>query len=65
MPSKEYEFLMKIKDLSPYEGRWIAVVGRNIIVGRTLKEAVSLAEKKFPQKRPLVMKVPKRGHYVL
>jgi len=64
MPSKEYDFLMK-QDLSAYEGQWVAVVDKIIIAARTLKEAVATAEKRFPQKQPLLMKVPQKQQYVL
>ncbi len=65
MPSKEYEFLVKQKNLSQYAGRWIAVVGETLFVGGSLKEVVDKSKHQFPKNEPHVMFVPRREKLVL
>jgi len=63
--TEEYQFLVQQKNISQYAGQWIAVVGKTIFSGKSLQEALNKAETKFPNKQPLVMKVPLRAHLSL
>jgi len=57
--SQEFEFL-SVTDTSQYAGKWIAVLGREIIAsGDDLKEVYKEAKAKAGKKEPLFMRVPK------
>jgi hypothetical protein len=46
-------------DLTPYAGRWIALVRDHVAgVGRTAREAASLAKTARPKEEPIVLFVP-------
>jgi len=54
----EFEYVMSMsKGLEA--GKWIAVVGKEIIAkSDTAKEVFDIAKQKFPDKEPFIMKVP-------
>jgi len=55
----EFDALMML-DIGQHVGRWIAVVGCEIVsVGDSGKEVFLEAKKKYPDKEPFVMKVPR------
>ena len=45
-------------DLGKYVGKWIAVIGDEIIAGDVGKEVFKKAKQKYPDREPLIMKVP-------
>ena len=48
-----------VLDLTPYAGRWIAVIRKHVVaVGRTALEARSLAKIARPKEEPIVLFVP-------
>jgi len=55
----EFEFLMSMGDeLGQYAGRWVAVVGEEIVaVGDSGVEVFEKAKEKYPDREPLIMKV--------
>ena len=55
----EFDALMTL-DIGRHIGRWIAVVGCEIVsVGDSGKEVFQEAKRKHPNKEPFVMKVPR------
>lgn len=59
MKSKEFEFYVKA-DLSKYSGRYIAIVGEEVIASRdNAKKVLEEAKKKFSDKTPTLAKIPK------
>jgi len=63
----EYEYVMSISDqLGKYLGDWLAVVGEEIVdSGNSAKEVFDLAKKKYPNKEPFIMKIPKETTMLL
>lgn len=58
MKSKEFEFYVKA-DLSKYEGKYIAIVGDEVVAsGSNAKDVLEEAKKKFPDKTPTLAKIP-------
>ena len=57
----EYEYVMSINDqLGKYLGNWISVVDEEIVdTGQDAKAVYDKAKKKYPDKTPFVMKIPK------
>jgi type II secretory pathway component PulL len=54
-----YECLLSMRDLGKYVGKWIALVDEEVVfVGKTGKEALKVAREKYPDKSPLILKVP-------
>jgi len=54
----EYEFYMKA-DVSRYAGEWLAIVGSAIVAhGKTVKETLAEAEKKYPKEKILMAWAP-------
>lgn len=54
-----YECLLSMRDLGKYVDKWIAIVDDEIIsIGNTGKEVFKQARQKYPEKTPLVLKVP-------
>jgi len=48
-----------MRDLGKYVDKWIAIVDDEIIsIGNTGKEVFKQARQKYPEKTPLVLKVP-------
>lgn len=59
MKSKEFEFYLKA-DLSKYEGKYVAIVDDKVVAsGDNAKEVIEEAKKKFPDKMPMLAKIPK------
>lgn len=60
MPQKnEYQCLMSMPDLGKYIGKWIAIVGDQVVaIGDKGKEVFQKAKEKYPDREPLVLKVP-------
>ncbi len=61
MPSVECEFLesLSLKDIEPYKGKWIAIVGREIVAsGKDLYKVCQEAVKKTNGKTPFVERIP-------
>lgn len=60
MPEKnEYQCLMSHPKLGKYVGKWIAIIGDEIVASGTDATAVfKEAKTKFPNKEPLILKVP-------
>jgi Family of unknown function (DUF5678) len=52
-------YLMSMGDLRQYVGKWIALVGRELVAsGDSGKEVFAQAKLKYPNKEPFVMKIP-------
>lgn len=63
----EYEYVMSVGDkLGEHLGNWIAVVGEEIVAsGSSAKEVFDIAKKKYPDKEPFIMKIPKETTMLL
>ncbi len=58
--AKNYDYFLKA-DLSPFIGEWIAICGNKIIAhGPNVKEVFAAAKEKYPNKRPLLVRVPEK-----
>lgn len=65
MASKEFEFYVRA-DLSKYSGKYIAIVGENVVAsGDNAKEVLEEAKRKFPGKTPTLAKIPKEEALIL
>ncbi len=65
MTSKEFEFYVKT-DLSKYSGKYVAIVDDKVIAsGENAKEVLELALKIFPNKKPLLAKIPTQDTLIL
>ena len=52
-------YLMSINNLDQYIGKWIALVGKEIVAsGDSGKAVFEQAKNKHPDKEPFVMKIP-------
>lgn len=60
MPTKnEFQCLMSMPNLGNYIGKWIAVVGDKIVAsGDDGKVVFKEAQNRYPDKEPLILKVP-------
>ena len=59
MKDKSYEFYVN-NDLSDYAGKWVAIIGERVVAsGDNAKTVLAEAQKKFPNKLPLLAKIPK------
>lgn len=57
--SQEFEFY-SLADMSNYAGKWVAILGNEVIAsGDDLKEVYEKAKKKAGNKEPLFTRVPK------
>jgi hypothetical protein len=57
--SQEFEFY-SLTDMSGYAGKWVAILGKEIIAsGNNLKEVYDEAKKKAGNKEPLFTRIPK------
>lgn len=55
---KNYEFFMEA-NLDKYKGEWVAICDDKIVShGEDVKEVFKIAKEKFPNKKPLLSKVP-------
>ncbi len=60
MRNENYEVFLR-SDLSQYVGKWIAICdGRIVATGRDIKYVFNQVKKEFPNKRPLIFKVPEK-----
>ncbi len=65
MASKEFEFYVKA-DLSKYSGQYVAIVDDKVVAsGDNAKEVMETATKKYPNKTPLLAKIPKEEALIL
>ena len=65
MKSKEFEFYVKA-DLSKYEGKYIAIVDDKVVAsGDNAKVVIENAKKKFPDRNPMLAKVPREEALIL
>ena len=57
----EYEYILSVRDqLGEHLGKWIAVVGEEIVsTGDNAKEVYLKAKEKHADKTPFIMKIPK------
>lgn len=54
-----YECLLSMRDLGKYVDKWIAIVDGEIVsIGNVGKEVFKQARQKYPEKTPLILKVP-------
>lgn len=52
-------YLLSISNLDQYIGKWIALVGKEIVAsGDSGKAVFQAAKDKYPTKEPFVMKIP-------
>lgn len=55
----EFEHVMALTHIEEYMGKWIAMVGSEVVSkGDNGKEVYSEAKRKFPNREIFVMKVP-------
>jgi len=55
----EFEYLMSLSNVGNYVGKWVAIVGNDLVAtGSSGKEVFKLAKEKYPTREPFVMKVP-------
>jgi orotate phosphoribosyltransferase-like protein len=55
----EFECLLSIPNLGQYVGKWIAIVDDKVVsTGNAGKEVLKEARSKYPERTPLIMKVP-------
>jgi len=55
----EFQCLMSMPNLGEYIGRWIAIVGDEIVaVGDKGSEVFRISKDKYPDETPMIMKVP-------
>lgn len=61
MPARnEYQRLLSMPDLGDYDGKWIAIVGDKVVAkGPDAEQVFKEAKEAYPQKEPLLLKVPK------
>ena len=60
----EFEYIMSIS-AKLTAGKWIAVVQKDIMEGESAKEVFKQAKAKYPQREPLLMKVPNNAVMLL
>jgi len=65
MKNKEFEFYVKT-DLSKYKGEYIAIVEDKVVAsGENAKDVLEEARRKFPNKNPLLAKIPRKDTLIL
>ena len=62
--SKEFEFFLKA-DLSKYEGKYVVILENKIIAHGNTAKIWEEVKKKFPDKKPMLVKVPKEETLIL
>lgn len=56
----EFDTVMSMLNLSEYMGKWVALVDNEIVsTGDSGKEVFMEARKKYPDREPFIMKVPR------
>jgi len=64
--TNEFEYLLTVPDIiSKHVDKWMAVVGKEVMVGDSPKEVLEKAAKLFPGKEPFVAKFPKETAMLL
>ena len=62
--NSNYNYYLKV-DVSPYTGKWIAIVDNKIVAsGKSAKEVYTEAIKKS-KKKPLITKIPDKETMIL
>jgi len=65
MVNKDFEFYLKA-DLSRYKGKYVAIVEAQVVgSGDNAKELLEEVTRKYPDKRPTLVKVPKEEALIL
>jgi len=55
----ELNCVLSMPDLGKYVGKWIVIVNNKVVAaGSNGKKAFAEAKQKYPQSKPLLMKVP-------
>lgn len=63
--NKSYDYFMKA-DVKPYVGEWIAIVDNKIVShSKSVKKVYKDAKEKYPNKRPLITRVPSKETMIL
>ena len=63
--SKEFEFYLRA-DLKKYEGKYVAIIDNKVVAsGSNAKHVIEEAKRKFPDKKPVLAKVPKEETMIL
>jgi len=58
--TQEFDFY-SLSDLSGYEGKWIAILGKEVIAsGKDLKQVYKEAKEKAGKKEPMFARVPRQ-----
>jgi orotidine-5'-phosphate decarboxylase len=60
----ELEYLMSINEQLE-TGKWVIIVGKEIIKGNNAKEVFEKAKQKYPGKELFIMKVPENTNMLL
>lgn len=56
----EFQCLVSMPDLGKFVGKWIAIVGEEVVAsGDQGKQVFQKAKEKYPKREPFIMKVPK------
>jgi len=67
LKSVNFEFSMSTgKTLSDFAGKWVSMIDNQVVAkGTDAKVVFDIAKKKYPDKVPLIMKVPTDGVMLL
>ncbi|MCY4490516.1 MAG: DUF5678 domain-containing protein [Thaumarchaeota archaeon] len=64
--SSEYEYVMSKNIRGKYLGKWISLVDKEIVAaGQDAKVVYDKAKKKYPDKIPFIIKIPKERDMLL
>lgn len=62
----DYDCLLSMPDLGTYVGKWIVIVNNSVIsTGTAAKEVFAEAKRKYPDSKPLLVKVPQETAMLL
>jgi len=64
MASKEFEFYVKT-DLSKYKGKYVVILGNKVVAKGDTAKIWEKVKKKFPDKTPMLAKIPKEETLIL
>jgi len=57
MSYSSYEWFLK-QDMSNYDGKWVAIIDKEIVAsGKDVEKLVLDVKNKYPSKRPLITKI--------
>jgi len=66
MTTEEYSRLRKELNLSRFSGKWVVLIDRKVVAsGKDPGRALSASRKKYPKKKSLLLRVPKKQTLVL